>query len=142
MRHFTEAKHVTLAVVGAALISWGVIAIPRWPQTLSLLLDGMFFLSLVSMLLALALVWLMYSKRIAATDHKKALFSALLIFLSVSTYAGLEAVAKNTEFWKEGLANEHGTAIIFLSLFVLYGKNLVALGIGAIGAGVLANQIK
>ena len=133
---------MTLAIICAILIAWIVIETSELPHSLTLLLDGMFFLSAISLLLAVTVIFLMYSKRIAATDGKKAIFSVLLITLSVSTYAGLEAVANNTEFWKEGLNNRHGTAITYLSIFVLYGKNLLAFGIGAIGAGVFANQIK
>lgn len=141
MRFSAEIWHVLGAIGAAMILSWLVVVSADWPPELNLVFNSLFYWSLFSLFLAISLTTFLYLGRVGRTRHLRAFFSALLVALSAIVYLGFEEVASNTSRWQELLAREHPGTIAVLQMTVSYAKTILAFGIAAFGANLLAGVV-
>jgi hypothetical protein len=118
-------------------------AIPSFfspPPELSLVLNSLFWSSLITLAISCFLVWFLYHR---GTSSQGALFFfALLLIISASVmYAGFEKTAADIDKWAPSVHTNYPTFFVLLSQFISYAKNIIAFGFGALGASVAANVI-
>lgn len=141
MRFSAEIWHVLTAILVAAVFSSVVVIAGNWPAELDLVFNSLFYWSFFSLFLAIALTVFLYLGRIGRTRHLRALFSVLLILLSAMLYLGFEEVASNTARWHAMLSGDHGRLVTAMQMVVSYAKTILAFGIAAFGANLLADAV-
>ena len=125
-----------------ALILIGSIAIPHfWPPELSLVLNSQFWSSITLLFLCASIVGLLFYTNGGSSRSVRFYFGVSLILSASLMYYGLDVMVSNAEFWKPHFKATYSDFFIYLTMFIIYAKNIVSFGFAAIGASVTANAI-
>lgn len=134
------ARDLITAFLGAALISAVLIWSPLWPAEASLIFNLTLGFSLFSAVFPAAVLVLIYLKRVAVGRHSRAIFSALIILLSITSFALLRVSQENIDFWLPYFTGRALSAATLAQMIVGFFGNFVSLVVAAVAANLLASS--
>jgi cbb3-type cytochrome oxidase subunit 3 len=119
-----------------------ILTIPFvWLPEYELLLGGQFWAATLLFLISVGVIAFLYRNHGASDRGALVFFGALLILAAAIMSGSFEAVAKDNDFWRQHFPGRYGDFFILTGIAIAYAKDIVAFGIAAIGANIVAAAI-
>jgi hypothetical protein len=134
-------KNYFFGVLTGLFLLTGIVIPFVWPPELSLVLNSQFWASIVLLLLCSGIVALLFYTNGGSTRNARFFFGVSLILSASLMYYGLDVIASNAESWKPLFKPTYSNFFVYLTMFIIYAKNIVSFGFAAIGANLTANSI-
>jgi hypothetical protein len=128
-----------LVAFSCYLIFASIIVLPFvWQPVYGLLLDVVFWPTALQFVLSGAVIAYLFRKRGASSRAALFIFGSLLILSAASMNMGLSHIAKNNDFWEPYFEKSWDSFFVWAHIIVSHAKDIVAFGIAAIGANIMA----
>ena len=124
------------------LILISVLAITVfWPPELWLVLDRVFWASVVMFALCIAVIFLLFWTQGGSSRNAQFSFGILLILAAAIMNSGFEQIIVHGEKWAPRFPISYTNFFIIFKQVITYARDVVAFGIAALGANIMASAI-
>ncbi|MFQ6403248.1 hypothetical protein ACIDE9_00655 [Methylophilus sp. 'Pure River'] len=117
------------------------LIIVLWPTELNPIFDGVFWSTFAIFFESCFVVGYLYKTRGGSTRNVRFSFGILLIVAAAVMFSGLNRITENSATWKPRYPDNYAIFFIWLSTLIVYAKDIISIGIGALGANLIGYAI-